>query len=106
MSVPLPLAALTLLCVKPVIIILTQHAQVVEAHGLGSRVPSIHNGAMVLGGVRALTTRHDDTELLSGGSDGVVIVWDITGGTLGRALKKVEVSHQFAEDRQGVSLTR
>lgn len=65
----------------------------VEAHGLGPRVPSIHNGTLVLGGVRALATRHDDTELLSGGSDGTIFVWDITGGTMGRVLKKVEVSH-------------
>ncbi|MEW5309958.1 MAG: hypothetical protein WDW38_001797 [Sanguina aurantia] len=65
--------------------------QVVEAHGLGSRVPSIHNGAMVLGGVRALTTRHDDTELLSGGSDGVVIVWDITGGHPGAGAQEGRV---------------
>lgn len=67
-------------------------SQVVEAHGLGPKVASIHNGTMVLGGVRALTTRHDDTELLSGGSDGTIIIWDISGGTLGRVLKKIEVS--------------
>ena len=45
-------------------------------------------------GVRALCLRANNSELVSGGSDGVLIMWDITGGMLGRVVKTVQVSAQ------------
>jgi mannose/fructose-specific phosphotransferase system component IIA len=45
----------------------------------------------VLQGVRVLAMRHNNTELVSGGSDGQLIFWDITGGSVGRVLQKVQV---------------
>ena len=65
--------------------------KIIPAHGAGVLAPSIHNGVPVLQGVRALCLRANDTELCSGGSDGVVYCWDIAGGTVGRIVKKIEV---------------
>jgi WD40 repeat protein len=42
-------------------------------------------------GVRALCLRAKGTELVSGGSDGTLIVWDIDKGSLGRVLKTIPV---------------
>ena len=66
-------------------------SQVIPAHGPGVKAPSIHNGVPVLQGVRALCLRANNTELCSGGSDGVVLCWDLAGGTVGRIVKKIEV---------------
>lgn len=42
-------------------------------------------------GVRALALRANNTELVSGGSDGVLIVWDVSSKSLGRVLKTIQV---------------
>eukprot|EP00879_Flechtneria_rotunda_P022486 GHRR01023737.1.p1 GENE.GHRR01023737.1~~GHRR01023737.1.p1 ORF type:complete len:466 (+),score=151.57 GHRR01023737.1:858-2255(+) len=52
--------------------------QVVAAHGPGTKMPSVHDGQPVLQGVRCLALRCNNTELLSAGSDGKIIIWDIT----------------------------
>jgi len=63
---------------------------VIKAHGAGPLAPSIFDGKPALQGVRALALRHADTELLSGGADGKVIIWDITTGTIARQLRTIE----------------
>ena len=56
------------------------------------KAPSIHNGVAVLQGVRALCLRANNSELVSGGSDGTVYCWDLAGGNMsGRIVKKIEV---------------
>ena len=66
--------------------------QVLPAHGPGVKAPSIHNGVAVLQGVRALCLRANNSELVSGGSDGTVYCWDLAGGNMsGRIVKKIEV---------------
>ena len=67
-------------------------SQVIPAHGPGVKAPSIHNGVPVLQGVRALCLRANNTELCSGGSDGIVLCWDLAGGSVGRIVKKIEVA--------------
>ena len=62
----------------------------IKAHGAGPLAPSIFDGKPALQGVRALALRHADTELLSGGADGKVIIWDITTGTIARQLRTIE----------------
>lgn len=42
-------------------------------------------------GVRAMCLRANSTELITGGSDGTLIAWDITQGTLGRVVKTIQV---------------
>jgi WD40 repeat protein len=44
-----------------------------------------------LQGVRAMCLRANNTELVTGGSDGVLIVWDVSSGSVGRVLKTIEV---------------
>lgn len=46
-------------------------------------------------GVRGLCMRANNTELVSGGSDGTLIVWDATQGTVGRVMKTITVSDKF-----------
>ena len=62
----------------------------IKAHGAGPLAPSIFDGKPALQGVRALALRHADTELLSGGADGKIIIWDITSGTIARQLRTIE----------------
>ena len=76
--------------------------QVITAHGPGVKAPSIHNGVPVLQGVRALCLRANNTELCSGGSDGIVLCWDLAGGTVGRVVKKIEVGQDCGFDSQGL----
>jgi hypothetical protein len=72
----------------------------VPAHGPGPKAPSIHDGQAVLQGVRALCLRANDTELVSGGADGQLLVWDVStragagagSADLSRLLKAIPVS--------------
>ncbi|KAF5837533.1 hypothetical protein DUNSADRAFT_4226 [Dunaliella salina] len=70
--------------------------KVIPAHAPGPKAPSIHDGQLVVQGVRALCLRAKNSELVSGGSDGTLIVWDITNGTLGRVLKTIPF-HELSE---------
>ncbi len=59
---------------------------------MGMRLPSIHDGRLVAQGVRCMALRRGDTELITGGSDGAVMVWDITGSEgVGRLIKSIQV---------------
>jgi hypothetical protein len=48
--------------------------------------------AQCLQGVRAMCLRANNSELVTGGSDGTLICWDITMGSLGRTLKTIQVT--------------
>lgn len=63
----------------------------IRGHGKGAPAPSIHDHKPALQGVRAMALRHADTELLTAGADGKVIVWDITSGLPERQVKTIEV---------------
>ncbi|KAK9824333.1 hypothetical protein WJX72_009517 [[Myrmecia] bisecta] len=64
----------------------------VEAgHAPGALAPSIHDGQQVVQGVRAMCLRAAETELLTAGGDGQVLVWDTSGGKLGRIMKTIQV---------------
>ena len=65
--------------------------QVIKAHGPGLKMPSLHDGQPVLQGVRALALANNNTELISGGSDGQLLVWDTSGGQPGRVMQAVQV---------------
>ncbi|GFH09146.1 uncharacterized protein mot51, partial [Haematococcus lacustris] len=65
--------------------------QVFPAHGPGVKAPSLQDGQYVLQGVRALCLRANNTELVSGGSDGSLLCWDVTSGSLGRLVRTVQV---------------
>jgi hypothetical protein len=65
--------------------------QVLEAHGPGALAPSIHHGRPVAQGVRAMRLRHGGQELVTGGADGQLIVWDVANGALGRKLRTIAV---------------
>lgn len=65
--------------------------QVIKAHGVGNKAPSIHDGTPVLQGARGICLRNANTELLTGGSDGKIIVWDISSGQPDKQLKTIEV---------------
>lgn len=65
--------------------------QVIQAHGLGLKMASIHNGQPVLQGVRCLALRRNNTELVSAGSDGKVCFWDIRNGKVGNLLQTYQV---------------
>lgn len=63
-----------------------------------SRLTPAHNpgpmrrrkdGTESYGGIRCLTLRQDRTTLLSGGSDGYVITWDVSKGDLGAPLQRI-----------------
>ncbi len=41
--------------------------------------------------MRALCLRANNSELVSGGSDGALMCWDIGSGSLGRMLKTIQV---------------
>lgn len=62
-----------------------------QAHGPGAKAPRLVDGIPSLQGVRALCLRANNTELCSGGSDGTVLAWDLSGGSLGRIVKKIEL---------------
>ena len=65
--------------------------QLIQAHGPGVKAPSLLDGQPVLSGVRAMCMRANNSELVTGGSDGSIICWDITSGNVGRVLKTVQV---------------
>jgi WD40 repeat protein len=71
--------------------------QVIKAHGPGMKMPSLHDGQPVLQGVRVLALANNNTELISGGSDGQLLVWDISGGQLGRVMHAVQVRCRMPE---------
>lgn len=54
-------------------------------------MPSIHDGQPVLQGIRAMCLRNNNTEVLTAGSDGQIIIWDITGPKIGRVMQSVQV---------------
>lgn len=72
-------------------LLFTCSTQVITAHGPGVPAPNIHDGTPTLQGVRALALRANRTELVSGGADGQIIVWDITTGVVGRVIKTIQV---------------
>ncbi|CAG9464667.1 unnamed protein product [Pedinophyceae sp. YPF-701] len=53
------------------------------AHSPGPKARSPFDGQLTLQGVRGLVVRKGCSELVSGGSDGQLIVWDLLGGRLG-----------------------
>jgi hypothetical protein len=65
--------------------------QVVQAHGPGVKLSSVHDGQPVLQGVRCLALRCNNTELVSGGSDGRICIHDVTGDKLGSILQTLQV---------------
>jgi hypothetical protein len=65
--------------------------QVVQAHGPGAKMPSVHDGQPVLQGVRCLALRCNNTELVSCGSDGRICIHDITGDKLGSIMQTLQV---------------
>uniref|UniRef100_A0A383W527 PLAT domain-containing protein n=1 Tax=Tetradesmus obliquus TaxID=3088 RepID=A0A383W527_TETOB len=67
--------------------------QVVQAHGPGLKMPSVHDGQPVLQGVRCLALRCNNTELVSCGSDGRICIHDITGDKLGSILQTLQFQH-------------
>eukprot|EP00983_Pelagomonas_calceolata_P121528 1160808-Pelagomonas_calceolata.AAC.8 len=76
-----------------------------HAGGQGS-VPALCQGKLRFAfafGVRALCLRAKNSELVSGGSDGTLIVWDITNGTLGRVLKTIPRNTCEPQDCLGCS---
>ncbi|KAF6256823.1 hypothetical protein COO60DRAFT_1640423 [Scenedesmus sp. NREL 46B-D3] len=64
--------------------------QVVQVHGPGVKMPSVHDGQPVLQGVRCLALRRNNTELVSGGSDGRICIHDISGDRLGSVLQTLQ----------------
>ncbi|KAG2450199.1 hypothetical protein HYH02_000301 [Chlamydomonas schloesseri] len=72
--------------------------KVITAHGPGVPAPNIHDGTPTLQGVRALALRANRTELVSGGADGQIIVWDITTGVVGRVIKTIQLQEPGEKD--------
>jgi hypothetical protein len=65
--------------------------QVVQVHGPGVKMPSVHDGQPTLQGVRCLALRCNNTELVSGGSDGRLCIHDVTGDRMGSILQTLQV---------------
>lgn len=71
--------------------------QVLQVHGPGLKMPSVHDGKPVLQGVRCLALRCNNTELISCGSDGRICIHDITGERVGSILQTLQVQIGFLD---------
>lgn len=50
---------------------------IVRAHAVGPLHPSVHNGLPTAQGVCSLALNHAQTQLVSGGADGMVMKWNV-----------------------------
>lgn len=63
--------------------------KIFPAHQPGSKIPSPYDGQLVWQGLRALGLRNNATELVTGGADGRINIFDVSSGRPGRLLHSV-----------------